>query len=80
MPGGGGGKGGASSTVTVHNGPVTVDADSTVEIIGLDKISVTAKLEPTTLVRLLVSWVRVKWSTHMEPMTSWAATKNRAVV
>jgi hypothetical protein len=47
MPGGGKGKGGASSTVTVHNGPVTVDADSTVEIVGLDKIHVTAKLEPT---------------------------------
>jgi hypothetical protein len=47
MPGGG--KGGASSTVTVHNGPVTVDADSTVEIVGLDNIKVTAKLEPTPL-------------------------------
>lgn len=47
MPGGG--KGGASSTVTVHNGPVTVDADSTVEVVGLDNISVTARLEPTPL-------------------------------
>jgi hypothetical protein len=47
MPGGG--KGGSSSTVTVHNGPVTVDADSTVEIVGLDNIKVTAKLEPTPL-------------------------------
>jgi hypothetical protein len=50
MPGGGGkgGKGGgASSTVTVHNGPVTVDADSTVEVVGLDRINVTARLEPT---------------------------------
>lgn len=45
MPGGG--KGGASSTVTVNNGPMTVDADSTVEIVGLDKISVTATLAPT---------------------------------
>jgi hypothetical protein len=45
MPGGG--KGGASSTVTVHNGPVTVDADSTVEVVGLDKINITARLEPT---------------------------------
>ena len=52
MPGGGGkgGKGGgASSTVTVHNGPITVDADSTVEVVGLDRISVTAKLEPSPL-------------------------------
>jgi hypothetical protein len=49
MPGGGGGKGGASSTVTVHNGPVTVDADSTVEVVGLDNIKVTAKLEPSPL-------------------------------
>ena len=47
MPGGG--KGGASSTVTVHNGPVTVDSDSTVEVIGLNDIKVTAKLEPTPL-------------------------------
>ena len=47
MPGGG--KGGASSTVTVHNGPVTVDSDSTVEVVGLDNITVTAKLEPTPL-------------------------------
>lgn len=52
MPGGGGkgGKGGgASSTVTVNNGPITVDADSTVEVVGLDKISVTARLEPSPL-------------------------------
>ena len=48
MPGGGG-KGGASSPVTVHNGPVTVDADSTVEIVGLENITVTAKLEPSPL-------------------------------
>lgn len=47
MPGGG--KGGASSTVTVHNGPVTVDADSTVEVVGLNDINVTARLEPTPL-------------------------------
>lgn len=45
MPGGG--KGGGSSTVTVNNGPVTVDADSTVEVVGLDNIKVT--LEPTPL-------------------------------
>jgi hypothetical protein len=47
MPGGG--KGGASSTVTVHNGPVTVDSDSTVEVVGLNDIKVTARLEPTPL-------------------------------
>lgn len=45
MPGGG--KGGGSSTVTVNNGPVTVDADSTVEIKGLDDIKLT--LQPTPL-------------------------------
>jgi hypothetical protein len=45
MPGGG--KGGSSSTVTVNNGPVTVDADSTVEIKGLDDIKLT--LQPTPL-------------------------------
>src|SRR5262245_16726022 len=42
-----GGKGGGSSTVTVNNGPVTVDADSTVEIKGLDDIKLT--LAPTPL-------------------------------
>src|SRR5262245_61946324 len=42
-----GGKGGGSSTVTVNNGPVTVDADSTVEIKGLDDIKLT--LQPTPL-------------------------------
>jgi hypothetical protein len=41
-----GGKG-ASSTVTVHNGPVTVDADSTVEVLGLNDIKLT--LAPTPL-------------------------------
>jgi hypothetical protein len=46
MPGGGKG-GGANSTVTVHNGPVTVDADSTVEVKGLNDIKVT--LAPTPL-------------------------------
>jgi hypothetical protein len=45
MPGGG--KGGSSSTVTVNNGPVAVDADSTVELKGLDDIKVT--LAPTPL-------------------------------
>src|SRR3979490_1918411 len=48
MPGGGKG-GGASSTVNVTNGPVTVDADSTVEVVGLDNIKVTATLAPTPL-------------------------------
>jgi hypothetical protein len=48
MPGGGKG-GGASSTVTVHNGPVSVDSDSTVEVVGLNDIKVTARLEPTPL-------------------------------
>src|SRR4029453_16870155 len=45
MPGGG--KGGGSSTVNVNNGPITVDADSTVEVVGLDNLKVTARLEPT---------------------------------
>jgi hypothetical protein len=39
MPGGKGG-GSSSSTVTVNNGPITVDSDSTVTIAGLDDISV----------------------------------------
>jgi hypothetical protein len=47
MPGGGKGGGSSSSTVTVNNGPVTVDADSTVEIVGLDDIKIT--LQPTPL-------------------------------
>ena len=44
MPGGG--KGGGSSSVTVHNGPVTVDADSTVEVKGLDNIKLTLQPSP----------------------------------
>ncbi len=44
MPGGG--KGGGSSTVTVNNGPVTVDADSTVEVVGLDNIKLTLQPSP----------------------------------
>lgn len=48
MPGGGKG-GSATSTVNVHNGPISVDADSTVDIVGLDDIKVTARLEPTPL-------------------------------
>ena len=47
MPGGGKGGGSSSSTVTVNNGPVHVDSDSTVDIVGLDHINVTARLEPT---------------------------------
>ena len=39
MPGGKGG-GSSSSTVTVNNGPITVDSDSTVKIEGLNDISV----------------------------------------
>jgi hypothetical protein len=38
MPGGGKGGGGATSTVNVNNGPVNVDSDSTVDIVGLDDI------------------------------------------
>jgi hypothetical protein len=47
MPGGGGKGGGGSSTVNVNNGPISVDADSTVEVKGLDNIKLT--LAPTPL-------------------------------
>ncbi len=47
MPGGG--KGGSSSTVNVTNGPITVDSDSTVAVSGLDKIGLTAKIEPLAI-------------------------------
>jgi hypothetical protein len=47
MPGGG--KGGSSSSVTVTNGPITVDSDSTVAVNGLDKIGLTAKIEPLAI-------------------------------
>ena len=47
MPGGG--KGGGSSTVNVTNGPITVDSDSTVDVQGLDKIGLTAKIEPLAI-------------------------------
>jgi hypothetical protein len=40
-----GGKG-ASSTVTVHNGPVSVDSDSTVEVVGLNDIKLTLQPSP----------------------------------
>jgi hypothetical protein len=45
MPGGGKG-GSASSTVNVNNGPITVDSDSTVDVRGLDRIGVTAHVDP----------------------------------
>lgn len=51
MPGGG--KGGSSSTVTVNNGPITVDSDSTVAVNGLDKIGLTAKIEPLAIEQTL---------------------------
>jgi len=45
-----GGKSGSStSTVNVNNSPISVDADSTVDIVGLDRIQVTARLEPSPL-------------------------------
>lgn len=47
MPGKGGG--GSTSAVNVNSGPVHVDSDSTVDVVGLDKISVTAKLEPVKI-------------------------------
>jgi hypothetical protein len=47
MPGGG--KGGSSSTVTVNNGPITVDSDSTVAVNGLDNIGLNARIEPLAI-------------------------------
>jgi hypothetical protein len=52
MPGGGKGGGSTTSTVNVNNGPINVDADSTVDIVGLDNITVTANSDSTQ--RLLV--------------------------
>ena len=49
MPGGGGKGGGSSSTVNVTNGPITVDSESTVDVKGLDKIGLTAKIEPLAI-------------------------------
>ena len=46
---GGKGGGGSTSTVNVNSGPVHVDSDSTVDVVGLDNISVTAKLEPVKI-------------------------------
>ena len=44
MPGGGKGGGSTTSTVNVNNGPITVDSDSTVDIVGLDDIKITASV------------------------------------
>ena len=49
MPGGGKGGGSTSSTVTVNNGPITVDSDSAIELKGIDKIGLTAKIEPLAI-------------------------------
>jgi len=46
MPGGGGKGGGGSSTVNVNNGPITVDSDSTVDIVGLDNLSAAIDIKP----------------------------------
>lgn len=46
MPGGGKG-GSSSSTVTVNNGPISVDSDSTVDINGLDNIGL--KIDPLSI-------------------------------
>jgi hypothetical protein len=54
MPGGGKGGGGTTSTVNVNNGPISVDSDSTVEVNGLDRIGVTARLDPLQLRQELV--------------------------
>ncbi len=43
-----GGKG-SSSDITVHNGPITVDSDSTVDIQGLNDIKVDATVHPLQL-------------------------------
>lgn len=49
MPGGG--KGGSSSTVTVNNGPISVDSDSTVDINGLDNIGL--NIQPLSITETL---------------------------
>jgi hypothetical protein len=49
-----GGKGSSSSTVTVNNGPITVDSDSTVDINGLNDIKVDANVHPLQLREELV--------------------------
>jgi hypothetical protein len=50
MPGGGKG-GSSSSTVTVNNGPISVDSDSTVDINGLDNIGL--KIDPISITETL---------------------------
>lgn len=50
MPGGGKGGGSTSSTVTVHNGPITVDSDSTVSVVGLDNIAVKSDAKQELLI------------------------------
>ena len=50
MPGGGKG-GSSSSTVTVNNGPISVDSDSTVDINGLDNIGL--KIDPIAITETL---------------------------
>ena len=50
MPGGGKG-GSSSSTVTVNNGPISVDSDSTVDINGLDNIGL--KIDPISVTETL---------------------------
>jgi hypothetical protein len=40
---------GGSSTVNVNTDPVTVNADSSVQVMGLDKIGITATLAPSPL-------------------------------
>jgi hypothetical protein len=50
MPGGGKG-GSSSSTVTVNNGPISVDSDSTVDINGLDDIGL--RIDPIAITETL---------------------------
>jgi hypothetical protein len=50
MPGGGKGAS-SSSTVTVNNGPISVDSDSTVDINGLDNIGL--KIDPISVTETL---------------------------
>lgn len=46
MPGGGGKGSSSTSTVNVNNGPINVDSDSTVDIVGLDDISAELDIKP----------------------------------
>ncbi|HEY4133416.1 MAG TPA: hypothetical protein VGM50_22545 [Gemmatimonadaceae bacterium] len=78
MPGGGKG-GSSSSTVTVNNGPISVDSDSTVDINGLDNIGL--KIDPISVTETLrtpdplVSKSDVN-STSVSTSTSNVATKS----